>query len=130
MLLAVLSAWLLAHLLKVAVASFRVKRFEWRVIFFAGGMPSAHTTLVSALATSVWLEQGPSELFLAVVVFGGIVAYDAMTLRRTVEEHAGLLRKLYRKDEPVMRRGGIGHSAGEVFAGLFLGVLVPLLLYL
>ena len=130
--LAIVSAWLFAQLVKVVVSSIRAGQFEWEVVFFAGGFPSVHSTLVSALAASVWFEQGLSVLFVATVVFGAIVAYDAMTLRRSVKEHASLLRRLFKeRDEKVLTKsGGIGHNVSEVVAGIVIGVVVPAVVYL
>lgn len=130
--LAVSAAWVFSQVLKVIISSVRAKQFDWEVVFFAGGFPSVHSALVAALSASIWFEQGMSELFLATIVFGSIIAYDAMTLRRSVKEHAGLLRRLYkeRDEEVLMRGGGIGHSVSEVLAGIVIGICIPAIIYL
>lgn len=124
--------WLLAHTLKVVTASLRTKRLVWKVVFLPGGMPSAHSTLVASLLTTVFLMQGISLLFSATLVFTMIVLYDAMTLRRQVGEHTLLLQRLHMrvtKEEAKQALGQGGHTPGEVLAGVALGIVVPLVIF-
>jgi uncharacterized protein len=51
-------------------------------MFGSGGMPSAHSTFVIALATAMGLKYGAtSDEFLICLVFSIIIIYDAMNVR-------------------------------------------------
>ncbi|MDD9952921.1 MAG: divergent PAP2 family protein [Candidatus Woesearchaeota archaeon] len=134
LLVAIVSAWLVANVCKVISTSIRTKVVDWQVVFFAGGMPSVHTTLVTALVTSLALSEGLTAVTVASIVFASLFVYDAMTLRRAVAEHNAILRWVHthlnvQVAKSLERKGGIGHTPLEVVAGIVIGVLVPLLVY-
>ena len=121
----------LAQLIKFAVAAVRQRRFDFSLLWSAGGMPSAHSALVTALAVSVGLTEGfdAHEAMIA-VGFGTIVLVDAATLRRAVGEHAALLNRIASQLDAAGRfeakrlRERLGHSRREVIAGVFFGMAV------
>ena len=52
-------------------------RFSFSNMLGSGGMPSAHSTFVIALATSMGIKYGPwSDMFLICLVFSIIIIYD------------------------------------------------------
>ena len=121
----------LAQLIKFTVAAIRLRRFDFPLLWSAGGMPSAHSALVTALAVSVGLTEGfDSHEAMIAVGFGTIVLADAATLRRAAGDHAVLLNRL------VDRLGGpekfgvkrlrerLGHTRREVVGGVFFGMAV------
>jgi uncharacterized protein len=57
-------------------------RFTLGKMFGSGGMPSAHSTFVIALATSMGMKYGVwSDQFMMCLVFSIIIIYDAMNVR-------------------------------------------------
>ena len=119
----------LAQLIKFTVAARRLRRFDFPLLWSAGGMPSAHSALVTALAVSVGLTEGfDSHEAMIAVGFGTIVLADAATLRRAAGDQAALLNRL------VDRLGGpekygikrlrerLGHTRREVVGGVFFGM--------
>ncbi|MCA2002796.1 MAG: divergent PAP2 family protein, partial [Chloroflexi bacterium] len=54
-LIAVLSAWLLAQALKISTEYLKSRRWMWAMFFSPGGMPSSHSALFVAGALSVGL---------------------------------------------------------------------------
>lgn len=57
-------------------------RFTMARMFGSGGMPSAHSTLVVALATSMGIQNGVwSNEFAISLVFAIVIIYDAMNVR-------------------------------------------------
>lgn len=119
---------------KVVYYSIRHRRLEAARFFSTGGMPSAHSAFVTALTLSVGLIEGwGSGAFTVAVVLATIVVFDAMRLRQTVDRHSRLLRELVsllpeerRKFDPAV----VGHSVGEVVAGVVTGAVLALVAYL
>ncbi|MEE8318701.1 MAG: divergent PAP2 family protein, partial [Dehalococcoidales bacterium] len=72
------SAWTIAQLTKMSIALLQGKGLDFRYMVSSGGMPSAHSAVVTALATTVGMTQGiGSALFGATVILAMIVMYDA-----------------------------------------------------
>ncbi len=129
-LLVALGAWLLA-----LIHLWRDRRVNLRHLVSAGGMPSAHSALVTALATGVAITEGlRSPLFAIALVFAAIVMYDAAGVRQAVSAQARILNRMLdeifveqRFNEKRLREL-IGHTPVEVFVGAVLGLLLALLL--
>ncbi len=127
-------AWLVAQLLKVLIYLLMEHRLDlWRLVSM-GGMPSSHSTLVSALATSIGIEDGVrSSIFALAVVFASVVMYDAAGIRQAVSAQARILNRLldeYFKHQRLNEerlRELIGHTRIEVLVGAFLGIGIALL---
>ena len=95
-------AWFTSQVLKLLVGSFRAGKPVPRLFLKAGGMPSAHSALVSALVTAVGFTEGVNtSIFVVTLVFAITIMYDAFG-------HHNLRR----------------HSFFEVLSGVLLGVLV------
>jgi len=126
-------AWLLAQSLKILIDFSRTRKVDFRYLVSLGGMPSAHSAMVSALALSVGLNAGfGSQVFAGVLVFAGVVMFDASTVRRAAGVQARLLNEIldelfkeHRLSEKKMKEL-LGHTRTEVFAGMVLGATVAL----
>jgi len=112
------------------------RRFDFRVFVSTGGMPSAHTAMVCALATQVGLVSGfASPLFAVAAAFASVVMFDAQSFRRAAGQQARLLNQivdeLFREHHLSEQKlvELLGHTRLEVLAGLIIGVLIALLLY-
>ena len=99
-------------------------------------MPSSHAAGVSALATSVGVTYGfDSALFAVVLTFTLIVLFDAQGVRLATGRQAEILNKMLddiywkkKLDEKELKEL-IGHTPIEVWAGMFLGIMISLLFY-
>lgn len=70
-------------------------RFSFSNMLGSGGMPSAHSTFVVSLATSMGIKYGPlSDMFVICLVFSIIIIYDAMNVRYQAWLHAKALNEL------------------------------------
>lgn len=127
-------AWLIAQTIKVSIALVRTHRVDFRYLASAGGMPSAHSALVTALATAVGREQGlDSALFAVAALFAAVVMYDAAGVRQAVSVQARILNRML--DEIFTQHAFserrlfelLGHTRLEVFVGSVLGVAVGVL---
>lgn len=80
-------AWLVAQSMKVFLNFYVERKWDFRIMFASGGMPSSHTALCTALTTSVAICHGVADsLFPVCLGFSLIVMYDAIGVRR----HAGM----------------------------------------
>jgi acid phosphatase family membrane protein YuiD len=130
---AALVAWIVAQISKATLHTLRTRNWDFRLLVDSGGMPSSHTSIVSALCTAVGLTSGwSSPLFATVTVFSLIVVYDATNLRRSAGYHAQVLNKIVpallhgkilKEEFSVPRlRELLGHTYAEVGVGALLGI--------
>lgn len=137
-LIAALAAWALAQIVKLPLAYARSRRWEWVLLFRAGGMPSSHSALVAAVAHGIGLTAGfGTPLFALAVVLAMIVIYDATDIRRQAGRHAEVINTIVNdlvEGHPLRQeqlREVLGHSPFEALVGMLMGVgmaqlLVPL----
>ena len=132
-LLVSICAWAVAQLLKVFIALIRKKRIDLRLFVSSGGMPSAHSAMVSALAMSVAIVQGFSSVAFGIAAtLALVVMYDAAGVRRWVGRQSIVLNRIMeeiRFGRPVAELVGdlrefIGHTPCQVIAGAGLGITV------
>ena len=132
-----LLSWLVAQGIKIARGVWKEKRFNFYWILRTGGMPSAHSAAVVALAFSLGKETGfSSPLFALSAIFALITMFDAQTWRRSIGVQASILNKIMddihekRKIEENRLRELVGHTPIEVFAGALIGVVIPFVFYI
>ncbi len=124
-------AWVLAQSLKVPIEFFRTRRWNWALLFQAGGMPSSHTALVTSTAHSIGLHAGfDSPLFALSFALAVIVIYDATGIRRQAGKHAEIINTMIDdltsghplKEEQL--REVLGHTPLEAVGGFILGLVI------
>ncbi|MFH2137030.1 MAG: divergent PAP2 family protein [Candidatus Omnitrophota bacterium] len=123
-------SWGVAQGIKVFSGLIKEKRFDFKWIMGTGGMPSAHSAGVSALATAVGLSEGFDTIVFAItVIFALIIMFDAQGLRRNTGLQAEALNRII--EDIYLNRGIkqerlrelIGHTLIEVFMGALLGIV-------
>ncbi len=126
-----IAAWIIAQILKTIIQSLRDKHFNIRYLVSAGGMPSAHTASVCALATTIGIIFGiGSGLFAISVVLAGVVMYDATGVRQAVDKQSAVLNHLMdnfpktKHEFEYILRQLVGHTRLQVTMGAILGVLL------
>ena len=128
-----LCSWAIAQIIKVIVILVQEKRIAWNYFVTSGGMPSAHTATVCALATSIAMIDGLGSIgFSIAVVLAVIVMYDAAGVRQSVGQHSAILnlivKELSTKVTKLERekdfREFIGHTPFQVLIGALLGILI------
>ncbi|MFH1429636.1 MAG: divergent PAP2 family protein [Candidatus Margulisiibacteriota bacterium] len=135
-LVAAIMASVVAQVLKLFTYYIQEHRINFRHLVTTGGMPSSHTAMVCALATSIGMLHGwKSSEFAIAFVFSSIVMYDAAGVRRAAGKQAKILNQIM---DDVVNRGRItggklteliGHTPLEVFAGAILGVLIAFIMF-
>ncbi|BAT87845.1 hypothetical protein LR48_Vigan09g162900 [Vigna angularis] len=126
-----LLAWLIAQSVKVLLNFFFDRKWDFRLLFASGGMPSSHSALCTALTTSVAICHGVADsLFPVCLGFSLIVMYDAIGVRRHAGMQAQVLNLIVAdlfQGHPMSERKLkelLGHTPSQVFAGALLGFLV------
>ncbi|MBI4150838.1 divergent PAP2 family protein [Candidatus Woesearchaeota archaeon] len=127
-LLSVLAALIVAGGIKFVVNGLQGKWSLWS-FSMTGGMPSQHTAIVSALATSILITEGFSTGFAISIALAGIVIRDAFGMRRSVGEEGQALAKLLKKNHVKQQIHIVpGHTPPQVFFGALLGVVIALII--
>ena len=133
-LICAVSAWVVAQLIKTVISVVKLHRFDFVLFWSSGGMPSSHSSTVTALATSCGILYGfDSAIFAVATVLALVVMYDAAGVRRAVGQQARILNKItsnLAKKEPVEKsdlRELVGHTPLQVFFGGILGIVIGIL---
>ncbi len=126
-----LIAWAIAQSLKVPLEYFRARQWNWSLLFEPGGMPSSHSSLVTACGHSIGLWVGfNSPLFALSIVVAMVVIYDATGIRRQAGYHAEAINRMIQglaSGHPLKGqelREVLGHTPLETLGGVLLGIFV------
>lgn len=129
-LLVALIACLVAQSLKIVVELVRHQKIDLQALVRTGGMPSAHSALVAALAAGVGQTNGwASSEFAIATIFAIIVMYDAAGVRQAAGKQARILNQIigelfdekHELNEDRLKEL-LGHTPFQVLIGLILGV--------
>lgn len=130
-LIAGLVAWLLAQIIKLPLDYLRTRKWNWALLITTGGMPSSHSSLMTATAHGIGLYHGfDSPAFAIAVAITMIVVYDAAGVRRQAGIHAQRINVLF---DELLRghmlnekdlREVLGHTPLEVVGGVLFGLIV------
>lgn len=131
-LIVALIACLTAQVLKVIFEFARHGKVSFRTLVETGGMPSAHSALVTALAVGVGQSAGwESSAFAVALIFAIIVMYDAAGVRQAAGKQARILNQivdeLFRQDTRFTEerlKELLGHTPFQVVAGCALGLAI------
>lgn len=122
--------WFGIQLFKLMYDLVTTKKFNFKRILGAGGMPSSHSAVVTSLCTLIGRNEGVgSPIFALSVIFAFIVMYDACGVRRAAGKQAALLNKLIETpgltgvqvSEKLVEV--LGHSPKQVFVGALIGII-------
>ena len=127
-----LVACISAQILKLVFEFAQHRSINPKVLVETGGMPSAHSALVTALACGVGQTIGwNTPAFAATAVFAVIVMYDAAGVRQAAGKQAKILNQIL--DELFQENSEfnedrlkelLGHTPLQVIVGSALGVII------
>jgi len=134
-LLVALVACLVAQMAKALIEFVRHRKVNLRVLVETGGMPSAHSALVTALACGIGQTLGwSSPAFAVTSVFAIIVMYDAAGVRQAAGKQARVLNQIIDElfqEKPEFNEDRLkellGHTPFQVIVGSMLGLMVSCL---
>lgn len=126
--------WFFIQLFKVIWDLVTTKKFNFKRILGAGGMPSSHSAVVMSITTMVGKEYGVgSSIFAAFLIFSCVVMYDAAGVRRAAGKQAVLLNKIVQTpglsglevQEKLVEV--LGHTPTQVIVGAVIGIIVGII---
>ena len=129
-----LIVWFFIQSFKVIYELATTKKFNFKRIIGAGGMPSSHTAVVTTLAAMVGKSEGfDTPIFAMALIFSLVVMYDAAGVRRAAGKQARLLNKIVEtpglSGVEVQERlvEVLGHTPLQVLVGAAIGITVGLI---
>ena len=126
--------WFAVQCFKVLYDLVTTKKFNFKRIMGAGGMPSSHSAVVTCLAAMIGKNQGfDTPIFAVSLIFAMVVMYDAAGVRRAAGKQASLLNKIVETpglsgvemQEKLVEV--LGHTPIQVIVGAIIGITVGLL---
>lgn len=134
-----LLSWFVAQVLKTIINFVLLGRFQLERMWGDGGMPSAHSATVCAMAIVTGRSAGVSSpIFAVACVVAIITMHDAMGVRHETGEQAKVLNQMIdqwievsEKNAPFLQnmhlKEMVGHTPLQVVAGFLVGLMVGLL---
>ena len=131
-LLVAVIACLIAQASKLVFELIKNGKVDVRSLVTTGGMPSAHSALVTSLATGVGQTSGwASPEFAIATIFAIIVMYDAAGVRQAAGKQARILNQMidelfseHHKFNEDRLKELLGHTPFQVIVGSVLGVTI------
>lgn len=129
-----LIVWFCVQTFKVIHDLITTKKFNFKRIMGAGGMPSSHSAVVTCLSAMIGKNIGfETPMFAMSLIFAMVVMYDAAGVRRAAGKQARLLNKIV--ETPGLSSVQVqeklvevlGHTPLQVIVGAILGIVVGLL---
>ncbi len=127
-LLSAVTSWFMVQLAKIIFGLIRYGmkdkiRIPWRIIW-AGGMPSAHSALVSSTTLVIYLSSGGQSIFFGFsLIVACIVIYDRgrmYSIYHQFQQRYPRLKHDIEKD-PVLK-DLVGHRLSEILVGILIGL--------
>ena len=134
-----LGAWFLAQLLKTIIYGIINKEIRWERLVGDGGMPSGHSATVTSVAMMAGLRCGWGSFEFALAgILAIIVCHDATGVRQETGKQAIIINEMIQIFEElkapleteIKLKEFVGHSPVQVLAGMLLGALNAVLMYL
>ena len=123
--------WFCIQTFKVIYDLVTTKKFNFKRIIGAGGMPSSHSAIVMAITVMIGKKVGfDGWEFAVALVFSCVVMYDAAGVRRAAGKQATLLNKIIatpgltgvQVQEKLVEV--LGHTPLQVLVGAIIGIIV------
>ena len=134
-LITMLTAWLLAQVIKIPLDFLYTRRWNWALLLSVGGMPSSHSALLTSATVAIGLYHGfDNPMFALGVAITMVVTYDAAGVRRQAGVHAQRINMLFNEflrghmfDQKDLREV-LGHTPLEVT--VLFGIVVATVMWL
>ena len=129
-------AWAVAQVLKTALYLITEKEFDLKRMISDGGMPSAHSATVVALAGMCgWTQGFDSAAFAIAIIIAIVIMRDAVGVRHESGVNAAAIKELAEKANKSLAEGEapietnklkllVGHTALQVACGCVIAIAV------
>ncbi|CAK9325625.1 unnamed protein product [Citrullus colocynthis] len=130
-LISALLAFAIAQSIKFFTSWYKERRWDFKKLVGSGGMPSSHSSTVSALAIAIGLQEGfGASVFAVALILACVVMYDATGVRLQAGRQAEVLNQIVYElpaEHPLAEsrplRELLGHTPPQVIAGGLLGIV-------
>ena len=126
--------WFGIQLFKLLYDLYTTKKFNFKRIMGAGGMPSSHSAVVTSLATLIGKYNGvDSPIFALALIVAFVVMYDACGVRRAAGKQAKVLNEIVNtpglSNVQVQEKlqEALGHTPTQVFVGFLIELIAGLI---
>ena len=126
-------SWIVAQCIKLVRSALKTGKIDFEYLVSTGGMPSAHSSMVTGTMISVCLTEGfGTPIAMVTVALAGVTMFDAATVRRAAGEQAKVLNKIVQELKETKKfkssnlKELLGHTQKEVYGGMVTGALVAL----
>ena len=132
-LIAAVTGWLVAQLLKTIIHLYFTKSFVPERLVGSGGMPSSHSATVCALSTAAAIQYGLGSFEFAIcAIVAIIVMYDALGVRRETGIQAKVINEMMELFSSMNKELStddklkelVGHTPLQVLMGAILGIII------
>lgn len=132
---AMITSWVIAQSIKMGRDYFHSRKLKFGYLMSTGGMPSAHSSMATALFLSVGMTEGFCSAT-AMCAFGltAFVLYDAAFIRRESGRQAEIINEMVEKLKQkqirmrdIRLKELVGHTGREVLGGIVTGTIVAYL---
>lgn len=127
--------WFFIQVFKVIYDLVTTKKFNFKRIMGAGGMPSSHSAIVVGLATLIGKDVGvDTPIFALSLILAFVVMYDAAGVRRAAGKQAALLNKIVETPGLTGMQVSerlvevLGHTPTQVIVGALIGFVAGMVL--
>ena len=126
-----------AQVSKTIVNAIQIRRWDPRMLWSTGGMPSSHSATVTSVSTMVGIVDGwNSTTFAIAVTVACVVMYDAQGVRLAASRQAEVLNDitqelfdLHPQFKVARLKELLGHTPMQVIVGASLGVAIAFLFH-
>ena len=134
-----ISSWFYAQVLKTIIFLIINKKLDMTRMFGDGGMPSGHSATVTSMAVLIGMVYGFGSVQFAIsFILAIIVWHDATGVRRETEKQAFIIDELVKAFEElaedklpeVKLKKFVGHTPIQVAAGILLGIINAVIMYI
>ncbi|GAV85455.1 DUF212 domain-containing protein [Cephalotus follicularis] len=134
-LISALFAFAIAQAIKFFTSWYKERRWDLKQLVGSGGMPSAHSATVVALALGIGFQEGfGSSMFALALILASVVMYDATGVRLQAGRQAEVLNQIVYElpsEHPLAEsrplRELLGHTPPQVIAGGLLGIVTAVI---
>lgn len=131
-------AFAIAQSIKFFTTWYRERRWDFKQLIGSGGMPSSHSSTVTALAAGIGFQDGlGGSIFAAAIILACIVMYDATGIRLHAGRQAEILNQIVYElpaEHPLADSRPLhellGHTPPQVIAGGLLGIITACIIRL
>ena len=131
------SAWVVSQALKIIILSIKNRKLVLDRLFGDGGMPSSHSAVVCALATTCLLCFGFTSIQFAITaVLAFLMMHDASGIRMESGKQAKAINDLHEHLQHLLKMPAkerleefLGHTRLQVLMGALTGIAVAILVH-